>query len=54
MLNPPPIRFGCDPSDLPLKPSPLDGKLVLSGDDVTIDMDADGDPIMPECLWRTK
>jgi hypothetical protein len=35
-----------------LKPSPLDGKLVLPGDEYIIEMDSDGYPIMPECLRR--
>jgi hypothetical protein len=26
--------------------------MVLSGDDYRIEMDADGDPVMPECLRR--
>ena len=52
--NPPPVRYGWDPSDLPLTPSPLDGKLVLSGDDYPIEMDADGYPIMPMCLDRRR
>jgi hypothetical protein len=36
-----------------LKPSPLDVKLVLLGDDYPIEMDADGYPVMPACLRRT-
>jgi hypothetical protein len=48
--NPPPVRYGWDPSDLPLTASPLDGKLVLSGDDYPIE----GYPIMPACLDRRK
>lgn len=38
--------------DVPLKPSPLDGRMVLLGDDYPIEMDADGYPVMPECLRR--
>jgi hypothetical protein len=52
--NSPPVRYGWDPSDLPLTPSPLDGKLVLSGDDYPIEIDADGDPILPACLDRRR
>jgi hypothetical protein len=49
-----PQSYGWDPSGLRLTASPLDGKLVLSGDDVHIEMDADNDPVMPACLRRAK
>ena len=50
--NSPPVRYGADWSDLLLTASPLDGKMVLSGDDYPIETDADGWPVMPECLRR--
>ena len=53
--NPPPVRYGWDLSDLPLTPNPLDGALVLSGDDYPTETDADGiTPILPACLRRRK
>ena len=52
--NSPPVRYGCDPSDLPLTPSPLDGKLVLSGDDYELEYDATGFPEIPACLDRRR
>jgi hypothetical protein len=38
--------------DLPLKPSPLDSKPVLSGDDVELEYYEDGYPKIPACLDR--
>jgi hypothetical protein len=35
---------------IPLKPSPLDGRMVLSGDDVELEYDADGWPVLPAFL----
>ena len=51
----PPAEQFQDPQgwgDALLKPSPLDGKLVLLGDDYPIEMDADGYPEIPACLDR--
>jgi predicted nucleic acid-binding Zn ribbon protein len=38
--------------DTPLKPSPLDGKPVLLGDDYPLDYYDDGYPKLPDCLRR--
>jgi hypothetical protein len=38
--------------DIPLKPSPLDGKRVLLGDDYPVTHDVNGYPKLPACLDR--
>jgi hypothetical protein len=51
-----PQSYGWDPSesDPPLTPSPLDGRLVLSGHDYELEYYDDGFPKIPACLDRRR